>query len=339
MKHRLAVFVVAIAGIVALAGVAAAASSPAVVTGTRSSLKQTSAVLNATVNPNGSTTYYFFQWGLSVPGYGLAGHPHSAGSGTATASVKTTAGSLIPGTVYHYRIVAYNRFGTSIGADRTFKTKGFAPPAAATGPAAQVGKSFVTLTGVVNPNGTTTSYYFQYGVSAAYGSQTFAGSLSGHAATAVSVPVTGLAPGTIFHYRLVATHSGFPPQAAGDLTFMTLPAHPPAPRVRARTTPRRARHRPFAFTTTGTVSGPGWIPAQFACSGQVRIRVLHGLRTVAVTIAAVQPNCSFAAQTVLTRKPGHGSRHRRVSLVVLVRFAGNGYLARARAHPSVVIVG
>ncbi|MDQ6817399.1 MAG: hypothetical protein M3018_08340 [Actinomycetota bacterium] len=339
MKRRLPVLGVAIAAVAASAGVALAASSPAVVTGTHSKLKQTSVVLNATVNPNGSATVYFFQLGLAVPGYGLASHPRSAGSGTTTVSVKTTSGGLIPGTVYHYRIIAYNKFGATIGADRTFKTKGFAPPAAATGPPTQVGRSFVTLTGVVNPNGTTTSYYFQYGTSTSYGSQTFAGTLAGHAAAVVSVPVTGLASGTIFHYRLVATHSGFPPQADSDVMFMTLPAHPPTPRLRARTTPHRVRHRPFVFTTAGTVAGPSWIPAQFACSGEVKIRLIRGRRTVALTVAAVQPNCSFVAQTSLARKPGHGPRHRHVSLRVLIRFAGNGYLARARLRQGPVVVG
>jgi hypothetical protein len=340
MKRRLAIFTAVVCGAAALTAVALAASSPAVVTGTHSKVKQTSAVLNATINSNGSSTLYFFQWGLTASGYGLANHAHSAGGGTKTVSVTTTARGLIPGTVYHYRIVAYNKFGTSFGADRRFKTGGSPPAVATTGPAIQVGKTFVTLTGVVTPNGAVTSFYFQYGPTAAYGSQTFAGSLpGGNAPLTESTAVQGLAPGTIFHYRLVAIHSGFPPSYGADQIFMTEPAVRPTPRLRARVTPGRARHRPFAFTTSGTVLGPSRIPAGFACNGEVKIRFLRGRRTVAVTIAAVQPTCGFSAQTVLTRKPGRGSRHRHVSLRVLIRFAGNGYLARAQARRESVVVG
>jgi hypothetical protein len=86
-------------------------------------------------------------------------------------------------------------------------------------------------------------------------------------------------------------------------------------------------------------SGPPGILPQFACSGEVQIRVLHGFRTVALSVAAVAPNCTFSAQTVLTRKPGHGPKRRRVSLVVLIHLLGNGYLAPAHAHPELVVVG
>ncbi len=340
MKRRLAFLAATLASIGTFAEVSLAASSPSVVTGKASKVKQTSAVLNATVNPNGSSTVYAFQWGLAAPGYGLVSHAHSAGGGTKAVSVKTTAGGLIPGTVYHYRIVAFSKFGNTAGSDRTFRTGGSPPADATTGPAVQVGKSFVTLTGVVNPRGAVTSYQFQYGTTAGYGSLTASGSLpAGKTPQTVSAPIQGLASGTIFHYRLLATHSGFPPTYGADQIFMTEPAVRPTPRLRARITPRRARHRPFAFTTSGTVGGPSFIPAQFACSGEVKIRFLHGLRTVALTIAAVQPNCSFSAQTVLTRKPGRGPKHRHVSLTVLIRFIGNGYLARARTGAKFVVIG
>lgn len=339
MKHRLACLGAVLAGACALSGVALAASSPSVTTGSSSKLTQTSAVLSAKINPNGSSTAYFFQWGLTKA-YGLNSHPHSAGKGSTSSAIATTAGGLIPGTDYHYRVVAFNKFGTSYGADRTFKTKGFPPPAVATGPATQVGKSFATLTGVVNPNGTSTSFYFQYGITSAYGSQTFGGAVpAGHTAVSESVAVQGLAPGTIFHYRLVATHSGFAPSYGADQVFMTEPAKAPTPRMSARTAPHRARHRPFVFTTSGRLAGPSWIPAAFACTGEARMTFLHGRRAVAVTVAAVQSNCAFSAQTVLTRRPGRGSPHRRVPLRVLIQFVGNGYLARAHARPESVVVG
>src|SRR4051794_35680993 len=160
-----------------LASGALAATSPAVVTKNASHIAQTSAVLNGTVNPNGSGTTYFFQWGLD-PNYGVNSQSLSVGGGTKTVAVHTTAGGLIPGTVYHYRLVASNRFGTTLGTDRTFKTTGHPPPQVATGPATGISSSGATLTGVVNPNGQQTSWDFQFGSTPAYGAATTAQTLA-----------------------------------------------------------------------------------------------------------------------------------------------------------------
>src|SRR5207302_7727930 len=109
-----------------LAVVAAAASSPAVATGSTTKVTSTSAVLQGVVNPNGSATTYYFQWGLTNT-YGVMSASHSAGHGTKSKSVSVTARGLVPGTRYHYRIVATNRFGTSVGRDHSFKTAGHPP--------------------------------------------------------------------------------------------------------------------------------------------------------------------------------------------------------------------
>jgi len=117
----------------------------------------------------------------------------------------------------------------------------------------------------------------------------------------------------------------------------------PAPQRRRKpaqiSSPRRSRHRPFVFSTSGRVSGPVWIPSAFACTGSVRVRVFLGRRLVAFSLGAVQPNCTFATTTVVTHKPGHGPRHRRVHLRLFVRYLGSGYLGRALARPETVVVG
>jgi hypothetical protein len=339
MKHRFALLVAALTSAVTVTAVALAAASPSVVTGSHSNVTHSSAVLRGTVNPNGSGTSYFFQWGLTS-GYGVNGRLHWAGGGTTAVAVRATAAGLIPGTVYHYRVVATNKFGIAVGADRTFKTGGFPPPGVETGSPAQVGRSFVTLTGVINPNGATTTWVFQYGTSVAYGIQTFGGAVAGASAPIiVSQPVQGLASGTIFHYRLIALHGSSIVSYGADQIFMTEPSSRPRPRVRARTAPRRERHKPFVFTTSGSVAGPSWIPAAFACAGNVRIRFLLGRRAVAVGLVPVQPNCAFSGQTVFRRLPGRGPRHRQVRLLVRIRFQGNGYLAPARARPRNVLLG
>src|SRR5579859_5971751 len=110
MKRKLVVLVAVTAACVVSAAVALAASSPSVVTGSVSRISETSAVLHGTVNPNGSGTTYFFEWGLSTA-YGANGQAVSAGSGTKAVSVAQTAGGLIPGTTYHYRLIATNHDG------------------------------------------------------------------------------------------------------------------------------------------------------------------------------------------------------------------------------------
>jgi phosphodiesterase/alkaline phosphatase D-like protein len=255
-------------------------------------------------------------------------------------AVRTTAGGLIPGTAYHYRLVATNGAGTALGVDRTFTTAGNPPPEVATGPAGQVGKNSATMTGLISPNKQTTTYYFQYGTSTSYGSQTIAAAVpAGTAAVTVSAPISGLEARTIFHYRIVALHDNTAPQPGADTTFMTLPRHRAVPRIKARTTPSHDAHKPFVFTTSGSVKGPGWIPALYDCRGNVTVHFLLRGRRIGSTLLPLQPNCKFAGQTVFNHLPHHGRLPRPVSLTVIVRYAGNGYLTPRKASPETVKEG
>jgi phosphodiesterase/alkaline phosphatase D-like protein len=335
MKRTLAMLMPATVSL-AIAAIAVAASSPTVTTGTHSGVTDTSAVLHGTVNPNGSATTYYFEWGLTSA-YGLNSVAHSAGHGTKTVAVSTTAHSLIPGTTYHYRLLATNGAGTTFGADRTFTTAGNPPPGVSTGPASQVGKNDATVTAVISPNNQATSYYFQYGTSTSYGSQTIPATVpAGTTPVTVSAAIQGLEARTIFHYRIVALHGNSPAQPGADATFMTLPRHRPVPHIRARTKPLHAAHKPFVFTTSGSVKGPNWIPALYDCRGNVTVRFLLGARQVRFTLVPLQPNCTFSGQTVFARVPG---RHRPGALTVRVRFAGNGYLTPRRAPNETVSLG
>jgi hypothetical protein len=81
-------------------------------------------------------------------------------------------------------------------------------PAVATGPAHAVTYASALITGSVNPNGSETSYYVQYGQTKAYGAQTAIGRAgAGTHAVPVSVPLGGLQPLTEYHYRVVAVNS------------------------------------------------------------------------------------------------------------------------------------
>ena len=325
------------ATVLALSAIAIAASSPAVSTGTHSHVADTSAVLHGTINPNGSATTYYFQWGLTTA-YGLQSNARSAGHGTNAVAVSTTASGLIPGTTYQYRLVATNGAGTTVGANHSFTTAGHPPPGVATGPATQVGKNGATLTGIVSPNKQATTYYFQFGTSTAYGSQTVPATIPATAQPLpVSVTIQGLEARTIFHYRIVALHSNAPSSPGADATFMTLPRHRPVPSIKARTTPSSAAHKPFVFTTSGSVKGPSWIPGIYDCRGNVSIRFFRGSRRIGSTLVPLGPDCKFSGQTVFNKHPGNAPGP--VAVTVVAQYLGNFYLTPRKTSGQTITLG
>jgi hypothetical protein len=103
----------------------------------------------------------------------------------------------------------------------------FAPPIApSVGKelSAEVGATEVKLGALVNPGGIPTSYRFEYGTSTAYGRSTPLpeGSVGeGFSLRAVWAASSGLAPGTTYHYRVVATNE-LGTVTGPDQTFTTL---------------------------------------------------------------------------------------------------------------------
>src|SRR3712207_2587759 len=94
-----------------------------------------------------------------------------------------------------------------------------AAPSATTGPASGVSRSGATLNGTVDPNGTATSWYFEYGTTTAYGLRTAdADAGEGDDPVAVSAAVSGLSAGTTYHFRLVAVNADGTVQGT-DRTF------------------------------------------------------------------------------------------------------------------------
>jgi hypothetical protein len=100
---------------------AQAPAQPFVTTGAAKSVTGTSATLTGTVNPEGQATTYQFRYGPTTA-YGNTTPSTSAGSGTSAAAVTAMIGALTPNTTYHFRLVATNAAGTTLGSDKTFKT-------------------------------------------------------------------------------------------------------------------------------------------------------------------------------------------------------------------------
>lgn len=92
-----------------------------------------------------------------------------------------------------------------------------------TGPASDVTSTSATVNGVVEADGVPATYRFEYGATPGYG-QTTAGLQAGGLNPAlVARPLTGLVPGTTYHYRLLVTRGGTTVQGE-DRTFTTAPA-------------------------------------------------------------------------------------------------------------------
>ena len=96
---------------------------PTVVTEAASSIRQTSATLHATVNPNGRpVTSCYFQYGTSTSYSTLVPCTALPGSGEKPVQVSMSIAGLSDNTTYHFRFSATNLTGQSKGKDETFTT-------------------------------------------------------------------------------------------------------------------------------------------------------------------------------------------------------------------------
>ncbi len=171
-----------------------------------------SATLNGSINPDGRAVTYQFNYGLTS-GYGQHTAPVALASGHSTVQVSAAVSSLLPGTTYHFQLVATDGLGnTFAGGDQSFTTgtQILGPTAVTLSPSAGTppGNTAV-LTGLVNTNGTPTTWFFQYGTTTAYGQQTAAtllGATSTGVLVATQVPLSPAPPSQTWHYRLVVTN-------------------------------------------------------------------------------------------------------------------------------------
>ena len=100
----------------------ALAAAPTITTGGVSNVAPTTAVLNGTVDPNGTATSYIFQYGTTKL-YGASTPTTSAGAGGKPVKVAASVSGLAPATTYHYRLVGLRGSRVFPGRDRTFKTQ------------------------------------------------------------------------------------------------------------------------------------------------------------------------------------------------------------------------
>lgn len=100
-------------------------------------------------------------------------------------------------------------------------------PAVTTNAARGVTSSGATLNGSVDPGAQAATYKFDYGTTTGYGSSVPSPARSagpGTSAVNESATVTGLRPGTTYHYRIEATNATGTTYGS-DQTFTTAPRH------------------------------------------------------------------------------------------------------------------
>lgn len=202
-------------------------NAPTIRTDAATGVARTSATLNGHVNPNNSETSYWFEYGDSS-NLGNTTSFQTAGSANASESESLSVSGLAPAAKYYFRMNAQNQFGTSNGSILEFTTSGQAAsqaPSANTIAATNITTSSATLNGSVNPNGDSTSYWFEYGTSQSLSSilgstihAVVAG--SGTSPVNVSTVLPGLAANTSYSYRLVTMNTNG--TVRGDIvTFRT----------------------------------------------------------------------------------------------------------------------
>ena len=94
---------------------------PQVSTFPATGISATSATLNGMVNPNGSPTTAWFQWG-GTTNYGNLTSMTSLGSGIFAFPLSAPLAGLNLGVTYHFRITATNDYGIAYGGDQSFYT-------------------------------------------------------------------------------------------------------------------------------------------------------------------------------------------------------------------------
>ncbi len=196
-------------------------------TGTASKVTSSTAMLNGSLEPNGYDTHYLFEYGLTEA-YGSKTASTDAGSASEDQPVSTGLSGLEPNGTYHYRLVGENTLGTTDGVDATLTTPAVAPVVGAPLPVSST-RTEATLTAILNPENSETTYEFVFGETSNYGEHSYsvdAGSGFGEEHVE-AIGLTGLVPSTTYHYALRASNQAGT-VTGPDQTFTTAPATQPA---------------------------------------------------------------------------------------------------------------
>jgi hypothetical protein len=287
---------------------------------------------------------YHFEYGLDLTYGSRTEGDIPAGSGSDPVAASSALQGLKPNKTYHFRIVGSNASGSIVGSDNTFTTLTAPPDVDGTSPAGSspafasaIGPRSARLHGTVNPNSNVfVQYYLEYGTTTAYGNTAVDLDSDSHDQCFLNcsgddIPVigsvSGLEPGTTYHFRAVAVDfgNGGPLQFGADQTFVTAPA---AGGGATDVTTRRA-------TLTGTIDPHGVATSYHfnygpttsygARTPEVEAGSADGDRLVSQEVAGLLPDTTYHVQVVATSVGG------------VVRTGADG-LFRTAAAPTAAVI-
>ena len=169
-----------------------------------------------------------------------------------------------PGSTYCYQVRAfYNTSEKGPFSDWSAQKCGtvptIAPPAVTTRAAINVTSSSATLAGSVNPNGSVTTAYFEYGTSASYGNSTLAQDVgNGTSLINLTGNLSNLVPNTTYHYTVVARNSDGSITRGSDQTFRSVTPVTAAPTISSvfpGTVTGSNSAQPFTINGTNFIAG------------------------------------------------------------------------------------
>ena len=206
--------------------------------------RDNSATLNGNLSNLGTATSVAvsFEWGLDT-GYGNTATA-SASPMTGDGAFSAAISGLTPGTTYHYRAKAVGD-GTDYGDDVSFTTT-TTPPAVTTNAATGVGTTSATLNGNLDNLGTADQCCGFLRMGPDHQLREHGDRRSDRLWTgtgAFSAAISGLTPGTTYHYRAKAVGDG---TDYGDDVSFTTTTTPPAVTTNAAT---------GVATTSATLNG------------------------------------------------------------------------------------
>jgi DNA-binding beta-propeller fold protein YncE len=167
------------------------------------------AVVRATIDPEGKPTKYHVEYGLEASNETATTLVAMAAEEFAPELIEVKLTSLQPAATYHFHLIAENASGTTEGADETFTT--LPPSRIDSESVTDVKSTSATLGAQINPLGSDTTYHFSYGPTPACGGEectapTPDGDVGSGTAPVEVAPehLQGLTPGTTYNYRVIA---------------------------------------------------------------------------------------------------------------------------------------
>ena len=202
----------------------------AVKTGSASDLTPISANISGIILDAGNgITAYGHCWSKNnqIPSPNNCDGKTSLGNNKTVGGFISLVNNLEPGTTYYIAAYASSANEMVVGKTISFTTLPSVAPTVETIAVTDITQTSVTLNGIINANGTSTTATFDYGTSTSYGSSENASQnpITGMGNTPVSINITGLTANTLYHYRAKAVSTSGTSYGI-DLTFTTSPQVP-----------------------------------------------------------------------------------------------------------------